>query len=154
VKRVTVHASTAQEFTLPASVMAVTAMQMIGHLPPECRCDLFARVASVLCPRGLFVVHLQDPQEPTQIPLTKYVESRLGEHMYEGWAEARRAGGETMEWTMHYRVLAGKRLIREAQASFRWWTMGSEQLIREGESAGLVVRERESNLFTLEKKSD
>lgn len=135
--RVTVVAADAENVELPGRLGAVVAINMIGHLDPDARRELWRRIADRLAPGAPLVVTLQPPAEPVEIPETGFVTVRVGGHVYMGNGAARPTGPDTVIWRMRYRVLDGAdRLVRETTAEYRWHVLSPKALLAELAAAG------------------
>lgn len=104
-RRVTVHAADAEGMTLPVRLGGVLAMNMIGHLAPERRRQLWADLRSRLAPSAPLLVTLQPPAEPVTVPDTVFTSVPVGRHVYRGSGGARPAGPDSVVWTVRYEVL-------------------------------------------------
>ena len=138
VDRLTVVPAGAGEVELPASLSAVVAMNMIGHLDPEARARLWAAVAPRLLPGAPLVVNAQWPSEAVDVaPMT--MEVRQGEAVYGVTVQARPTAADRILWTMDYSTYQGDRVLDEARTTYDWWIVTVGDLAAELRSAGLDV---------------
>lgn len=112
---------------------------MIGHLDPEGRQALWARLAARLAPGAPLVVGLQPPDQATAVPRTRFTTAEVGELTYEGWGQAEPTGPESVRWTMQYRTLDGERILSERTADYGWWILSAPAALAELAAAGLAA---------------
>jgi hypothetical protein len=147
--RVTVVAAEAQTLAWPERAAAVVAANMIGHLPPADRRRMWATLARRLVPGAPAVVGLQPPARPERLAPTRNAAVRLGDDIYEGWAEAEPAGPDSVRWTMTYRIVRGEETRHEATTHFHWWTVSADDVAAETGAAGLTCDAADAGLLVL-----
>ncbi|MFF8102312.1 class I SAM-dependent methyltransferase [Streptomyces sp. NPDC016640] len=124
----------------PDGVRAVVALNMIGHLPPGRRRELWERAARHLAPGGLLVFNATGPFVPVEVERVRMAGVVIGEMEYEGWAAARPTGADEITWHMEYDVLHRGRRLTGASVEYRWWVAEVDVLAGEAAEAGLVLR--------------
>ncbi|MBN3931211.1 class I SAM-dependent methyltransferase [Streptomyces verrucosisporus] len=137
---VTVIAADAQTYDFPRSPRAVLAMNMLGHLAPEQRRRLWAKIAWCLEPGGALLVNNQRPHTPVAVPRAAGGTFRVGEQDYEGWIQAEPSGAERLTWRMTYRTLHEGRCVSETTADYEWWTVTDDELRAEWAEHHLTSR--------------
>jgi SAM-dependent methyltransferase len=150
--RVTVLQTDLAGVDWPAQLAGFVAMAMLGHLEPAARLSLWRDLAAHLAPSAPAVVLLQPPGRPETVPAARHTRARLGQHDYEGWAEAVPVGPHTLRWTMSYRVLRGGQVIDEQQWSSDFHTVNEDDVRTEAGAAGLTVDIDDSGLATLRRR--
>jgi hypothetical protein len=139
--RVSVVAERAETVRLPDTVGGVLAMNMIGHLIPDDRRQLWRRLADRMGPGAPLVVNLQPPSRVEAIPDTGFAAVRIGSYRYEGAGHAEPDGAETVSWRMRYRVRDEKGdLVREITAAYRWHVLDEATLRAELAAVGLATQ--------------
>ncbi|MFE9655589.1 class I SAM-dependent methyltransferase [Micromonospora sp. NPDC006431] len=139
-RRVTVQATDAEGMALPARLGGVLAMNMIGHLAPDQRRQLWADLRPRLVPSAPLVVTLQPPSEPMTVPETSFGSVPIGRGSYEGSGGARPAGPDSVIWTMRYRVIDEDGAVeRELVAEYPWYVLSAQTLRHELAAAGYAV---------------
>jgi hypothetical protein len=151
-ERVTIIPTDIADADLPERLGGVVAANMLGHLDPTARRDLWRLLAERLANGAPAIIGLQPPERPEIVPDRSHVTRvRVGRHMYEGWGGARPSGTETVRWRMTWRVLADEQVLDERVAETEWWTVSHaaviEELRREGMEAapgeaGFVIATR------------
>ncbi|MCZ7418694.1 MULTISPECIES: class I SAM-dependent methyltransferase [unclassified Micromonospora] len=137
-ERVTVVAAAAQDVPLPDRIGGGVAMNMIGHLAPPARRELWGRLRDRLADGAPLVVNAQPPAEPMEIPEAEFVRVRVGDHTYVGSGAAQPDGPDTLRWRMRYQVLdQDGQLVREITAAYQWFVVSPEAIIAELSAAGL-----------------
>lgn len=139
--RVSVVAADAQTVELPDRLGGVLAMNMIGHLAPSERRDLWRRVAHRLAPGAPMVLNVQPPARAEAVPETDFASVRIGRHRYVGGGRAEPDGPDSVIWHMRYRV-CGERgdVEREIAAAYRWHVASPETIEAELAAVGLAAR--------------
>ncbi|NLU79237.1 class I SAM-dependent methyltransferase [Micromonospora sp. HNM0581] len=137
-ERVTVVAAGAQDAPLPDRIGGALAMNMIGHLAPDARRELWGRLRDRLADGAPLVVNAQPPAVPMEIPEAEFVRVRVGTHTYVGSGAAEPDGPGALRWRMRYRVLDhSDQLVREVTAAYRWFVVSPEAIVAELTEAGL-----------------
>ncbi|RNG36080.1 class I SAM-dependent methyltransferase [Streptomyces botrytidirepellens] len=139
-RRVTVDSGDALNTPLPDSIRALLAMNMIGHLPPGQRQELWARVAPRLAPGGRVILNLAPPTTPAHVPPSLMANLAMGDLTYEGWASAEPSGDHQITWHMTYRTLRQGRPLSEVTVEYAWWVLDEPELARELAEHGLSLR--------------
>ncbi|MFD8339102.1 class I SAM-dependent methyltransferase [Streptomyces solisilvae] len=139
-RRVTVSASDALSAPLPATIRALMAMNMIGHLAPGERRDLWARVAPRLVPGGQVILNLAPPRAPTRVPPGLMANLTVGDLTYEGRASAEPSGAHQVTWHMTYRTLQQGQPLSEVAVDYDWWVLDEPELAGELGEHGLTLR--------------
>lgn len=139
-RRVTVAPGGALDTPLPDRVRAVMAMNVIGHLSPPERHELWARIASRLAPGGCVIVNLAPPATPSHVPPSLMAHLTVGGLAYEGWASAEPSGDRRITWHMTYRTLRQGRPLSEVTVDYEWWVLDEAELARELAEYGLSLR--------------
>ncbi|AVT37002.1 trans-aconitate 2-methyltransferase [Plantactinospora sp. BB1] len=138
--RVTVVAAGIQDWTPPARLGGVLAMNMLGHLAPEQRRTLWTALHERLTPSAPLIVNLQPPAEVTTIPPTTFASITIGGRTYQGGGEARPAGNNTVTWTMSYRTLGQDGNVeREIVVAYPWHVVSPTELLDELADAGFTA---------------
>lgn len=138
VDRLTVVPAGAEEVELPATLSAVVAVNMIGHLDPDARAALWAALAPRLRPAAPLVVNVQWPPEAVEVAPTT-MEVRQGEAVYGVTVQARPTAADRIRWTMDYATRRGHDVLDEARTTYDWWIVTAGELAAELHSAGLDV---------------
>jgi hypothetical protein len=138
--RVTVASGGALSTPLPDSVRALLAMNMIGHLSPQERHELWARVAPRLAPEGRVILNLAPPTAPAHVPPSLMANLTVGDLTYEGWASAEPSGDHQITWHMTYRTLRQGRPLSAVTVDYAWWVLDEPELARELAEHGLSLR--------------
>ncbi|GAA2324621.1 class I SAM-dependent methyltransferase [Streptomyces cuspidosporus] len=149
-RRVTVAPGDALNIPLPERVRALVAMNMIGHLSPDERYELWARVAPRLAPGGRVIINLAPPTTPAHVPPALMANLTVGDLTYEGWASAEPSGDHRVTWHMTYRTLRQGRALSEVTVDYAWWVLDEIELARELAEHGLTpyrVGRPELNLY-------
>jgi SAM-dependent methyltransferase len=149
--RVTVLPADALGAELPGRLGGVVAMNMIGHLAPEERAELWQRLAVRLLPHAPLVLNLQPPARAEAVPEMDFASVTVGKHTYRGKGSAEPAGESTVVWRMTYQVLHGNELISESVAEYSWWVLDADQLIAELAAAGFACRRGDADLVIAER---
>ncbi|ONK09542.1 class I SAM-dependent methyltransferase [Streptomyces sp. MP131-18] len=138
--RTTVVAEGAMEFPFPERVRAVLAVNMIGHLTPDERRSLWARIAARLDPGGIVVVNNPPPTVPAAVPRVASPVVRVGAYDYRGWSEAEPAGDQSVVWHMAYETLHQGRVVARVDVDYDWWVVTDEELRAEWAACALSSR--------------
>ncbi|PSK66025.1 hypothetical protein B0E53_02005 [Micromonospora sp. MH33] len=139
--RVSVAAEPAETAPLPHAVGGVLAMNMIGHLRPDDRRQLWRRLADRMGSQVPLVVNLQPPSRAEAVPDADFAAVRIGSCTYEGGGRAEPAGADIVTWHMRYGVRDPKGdLIRQVTAAYRWHVLDEQALIAELDAVGLVTQ--------------
>lgn len=136
--RITVIPADFATAELPPRLGGAVALGMLGHLTQTERLTLWQMLAARLAPGAPAVVEIQPPAQPVTVPLARFTRIRVGDHDYEGWAQAEPAGPDRLRWTMTYRTLRGDRLIDERVAESVFLTLDTEAMATEARAAGLI----------------
>ncbi|MDG4795598.1 class I SAM-dependent methyltransferase [Micromonospora sp. WMMD1082] len=137
-ERVTVVAAGAQNVPLPDRIGGVVAMNMIGHLAPHDRRELWGRLRDRLAGGAPLVVNAQPPAEPMEIPEAEFVRVQVGDHTYVGSGAAQPDGPDTLRWRMRYQVLDHSgQSVREVTTAYRWYVVSPQAIVAELSTAGL-----------------
>lgn len=139
-ERVTVVAGDALSVPLEWPLRAVAALNVLGHLPPPDRRELWARAAGALVPGGAVLVNVPQPPVPRRVQVACNGRAMLGERLYQGWAGAEPAGAERIVWHMTYETWRGEELLERVTADYDWWVAPQEELHAEWAAAGLHGR--------------
>lgn len=135
--RVGVVADPAETVQLPDRVGAVLAMNMIGHLAPDDRRQLWRRLADRMGPEIPLVVNLQPPARVEAIPDADFAAVRIGPYTYAGGGRAEPDGAEAVSWHMRYHVRDEKGdVVREVTAAYRWHVLDEAALRAELAAVG------------------
>ncbi|SOD62777.1 Methyltransferase domain-containing protein [Streptomyces zhaozhouensis] len=138
--RTTVMAEGALECPFPERARAVLAMNMIGHLAPDERRSLWARITTCLDPAGTVVVNNPPPTVPAAVPRVAGATVRVGTYDYRGWSEAEPAGDQRVLWHMTYETLHQGRVVARVEVEYDWWVVTDEELRAEWAACDLVPR--------------
>lgn len=149
--RVTVLPADALGAELPDRLGGVVAMNMIGHLAPEERAELWQRLAARLLPHAPLVLNLQPPARVEAVPETDFAGVTVGKHLYRGKGYARPAGESKVVWHTTYQVLHGTELISENTAEYDWWVLDADQLVAELTAAGFACRQGDADFVIAER---
>ncbi len=146
--RVSVVAERAESTQLPDAVGGVLAMNMIGHLLPDDRRQLWRRLADRMGPGVPLVVNLQPPPRVEAIPDTGFAAVRIGSYRYGGGGRAEPDGPEAVSWHMRYEVRDEKGdLVREITAAYRWHVLDEATLRAELAAVGLAAQPCGLNVY-------
>lgn len=136
--RVTVLPTDALGAELPARIGGVVAMNMVGHLAPPEREELWRRLAERLAPGAPLVVNLQPPARAEAVPETVFASVPVGGRVYRGRGSAIPAGPSKVTWRMAYQTLVGTTVVSEDTVDHDWWVVDEERLVTELAVAGLT----------------
>ncbi|SCL15372.1 class I SAM-dependent methyltransferase [Micromonospora inyonensis] len=140
--RVTVSPTDALNTPLPERIRALVAMNMIGHLSPDDRRELWRRIVPRLIPGGRVILNLSPPTRPVGITRSRMASSSVGDLTYEGWASAEVAGEHRVRWHMTYLVQRAEgRPVSEVTVDYDWWVMDEAELSKELTEHGLTTRQ-------------
>ncbi|MCQ8193863.1 class I SAM-dependent methyltransferase [Streptomyces rugosispiralis] len=139
-RRVTVDSGDALNCPLPDRIRALLAMNMLGHLPPDQRQELWARVVPRLAPGSRILLSLAPPTAPVHVPPSLMANLTVGDLTYEGWASAEPSGDQQITWHMAYRTLRQGRPLSEVTVDYEWWVLAGPELARELAGHGLSLR--------------
>lgn len=145
--RITVLPGAALDVELPERISGAVAMNMIGHLSPEERAELWQRLAERLAPGAPLVVNLQPPARVEAVPETDFASVTAGRRTYRGRGSARPDGDARVIWTMTYQVVDGLTVVGENTAEYQWWVLDEEGLAAELRTAGLTCDTGNNGLF-------
>src|SRR5919197_13009 len=138
--RVTVQDADVDGMRLPQQLSGVLAINMIGHLSPQRRRDLWADLRPRLAPGAPLIVTLQPPAEPTHIPESTFTSVRIGDRIYEGSGGAHPTGDDRVTWTMRYRTLDPDGAVhRELAVAYPWYVISPQELLDELTTAGYTA---------------
>ncbi|MFC8848034.1 MULTISPECIES: class I SAM-dependent methyltransferase [unclassified Micromonospora] len=139
--RVSLVSEPAETAPLPDAVGGILAMNMIGHLSPDDRRQLWRRLADRMGPEIPLVVNLQPPSRVEVIPDADFAAVRIGAHVYGGGGRAEPDGPDSVTWHMRYGVRDPKgNLVREVTAAYRWHVLDEQTLLAELAAVGLVAQ--------------
>lgn len=138
-ERVTVIDADVLSAVLPERISALVAMNVIGHLAPAERKELWAILERKLDPSGRAILNLAPPTRPQALPASPMGEVTIGRRRYAGHASAEPAGDDAVTWHMTYRTTQDGRLVNEFTASDVWYVLTPEQLAAELAEQGLRV---------------
>ena len=140
-EHVSVIAQRAETAQMPDAIGGALAMNMIGHLSPDDRRQLWRRLADRMAPEVPLVVNLQPPARAETIPDTDFAVVRIGSCTYEGGGRAEPDGPEAVAWHMRYTVRDQKGdLVSETTATYRWYVLDEQTLLAELAEVGLAAR--------------
>ncbi|MFG1955186.1 methyltransferase domain-containing protein [Micromonospora sp. NPDC048830] len=140
-EHVSVIAQRAETAQLPDAIGGVLAMNMIGHLGPDDRRQLWRRLGDRMGPEVPLVVNLQAPARVEAIPDADFAAVRIGSCTYEGGGRAEPDGPEAVAWHMRYGVRDQKGdLVSEAAATYRWYVLDEQTLLAELAEVGLAAQ--------------
>lgn len=146
--RVTLVAERAEAAELPDRLGGVLAMNMIGHLEPAARRDLWRRIAGRLAPGAPLVVNVQPPARAEVVPESEFTSVPVGRCRYVGSGRAEPAGPEAVMWHMRYQVRdEGGAVQREVVAAYRWHVVSAETVETELTAIGLAVQHGDHGLL-------
>lgn len=146
--RVTVLAGNAETADLPDRLGGVLAMNMIGHLDPGARRELWRRIADRLAPGAPLVVNVQPPARAEAVPEAEFISVPVGRHRYVGSGRAEPAGPAAVTWHMRYRVCDELGVVqRELVAAYRWHVVTAETIGTELAAVGLAVQQGDYGLL-------
>jgi SAM-dependent methyltransferase len=136
-RRVTVQATDVDGMQLPPRLGGVLAINMIGHLSPRRRRQLWADLRQRLAPAAPLVVNLSPPAEEAEVPETPFASVSIGQRTYQGSGMARPASNGAVTWTMRYRTLdASGSIERELVVDYEWTVLSRQRLLHELTAAG------------------
>lgn len=139
--RVSVAVEPAETAPLPDAVGAILAMNMIGHLGPDDRRQLWRRLADRMGAEVPLVVNLQPPSRAEAVPDADFAAVRIGSRTYAGAGRAEPAGADSVTWHMRYGARDARgELIQQATAAYRWYVLDEPTLIAELDAVGLVTQ--------------
>lgn len=139
--RVTVVPADAQTAQLPERLGGVLAMNMIGHLAPPERRDLWRRIADRLAPGAPLVLNVQPPSRAEAVPEADFTSVQIGRHRYVGGGRAEPDGPDSVTWHMRYRVCDDHGDVeREVTAAYRWYVVSPETIEAELAAVGLAAQ--------------
>jgi SAM-dependent methyltransferase len=147
--RITVVPAAFGEAELPSRLGGAVALGMLGHLGHAERRALWGLLVDRLAPGAPAVVEIQPPARPLAVPRARFTRVRVGEHEYEGWAEAAPAGPDRLRWTMTYRTLHGDRVVDERVAESVFLTLDPGAMADEARAAGLAADHGAEGLLLL-----
>jgi SAM-dependent methyltransferase len=146
-RRVTVLASDVEGMRLPPRLGGVLAINMIGHLPPQRRRELWVDLRQRLAPGAPLIVNLQPPAEVATIPETTFASVTIGRRSYQGSGTARPSGDEAVTWTMRYRTLDAEGTVeRELVVDYQWRVLSPRRLADELTAAGYATSTQEMDV--------
>ncbi|MFC0508879.1 class I SAM-dependent methyltransferase [Micromonospora costi] len=135
--RVTVVASGIEDWRPPSRLGGVLAINMLGHLSPQRRRQLWQELRARLAPSAPLIMNLQPPAEVADVPATVFATVTIGGHTYEGSGEARPASDGTVTWTMRYRTYAASGTTeRDLVVAYPWHVISRTELLDELAGAG------------------
>jgi SAM-dependent methyltransferase len=129
------------EARLPARACAVVVSAAFGHLSDSERRRLWAYVATQMPPGAPAVIGVLPPDRAISVPLVRYRELEVGDHVYEGWQAGEPVDDRTMSWSLVYKVRDGDEVIAEYTASSLWRCDGVDDVRAEIEPFGLTLTE-------------
>jgi cyclopropane fatty-acyl-phospholipid synthase-like methyltransferase len=138
--------------SLNTDVARLTAINMIGHLPPDDRRKLWDFLAERLLPQGIAVIGLHPLTEAQAVPEQDFGGVQVGRLRYTGNGSAVPSGPGQVTWDLRWQVLDGAKVITEYRTVARWWPVSPDMLEREAVAAGLRMgdnQEPELGLYTL-----
>jgi SAM-dependent methyltransferase len=138
-RQVTVVDGAAPDLVLPDTIGAAVVFGVAGHLSRNSRQVLWRRLRERLAPGGIIVIELMGVRSPRVIPPTLSIRESIGRQTYEWWVSGTPGGPDLMQFTTTWRVLHGRRLIREVSDSYDWYTLDTELLARESGMTGRRV---------------
>lgn len=140
--RVTVSSADALGVPLPDRVRALVAMNMIGHLSPGDRHELWRRIVPRLVRGGCVVVNLAPPTRPVGVPRSRMASRSVGGLTYEGWASAEAVGEQQIRWHLTYLTRSSEgSTVSEVAVDYDWWVMSEAELRDELAEHGLTTRQ-------------
>lgn len=87
-RRVTVLPVAFAAAELPPRLCGAVALGMLGHLDPADRAARWRTLAARLAPGAPAIVEIQPPAQPEPVPMARFTHIAVGDHDYEGWAQA------------------------------------------------------------------
>ncbi len=139
--RVTVIAAQAETAHLPDRLGGALALNMIGHVAPHDRAELWRRLAERLAPGAPLVVNVRPPARAEAVPEFEFTSIPVGAYRYAGSGRAEPDGPDAVTWYMRYRVRDEQDAVqREFSAAYRWHIVTPELLEAELVAAGLFVQ--------------
>jgi SAM-dependent methyltransferase len=136
--RITVVPAPFSEAVMPPRLCGAVALGMLGHLTHDERRTLWRALAERLMPGAPAAIEIQPPDRPVAVPRARFTRIRLGEHEYEGWAQAEPIGRDRLRWTMTYRTLRGEQVVDERVAASEFLTLDAGAMAAEARAAGLI----------------
>jgi uncharacterized protein YceH (UPF0502 family) len=130
---------------LPSQASAIVVSAALGHLSDAERERLWRYVAESMQPGAPAVIGVLPPDHPVEVPLVRYRQRPIGDHVYEGWQSGTPLDDRTMAWTLIYRVVNGAtgQLVAEYSATAPWRCDSVAGLQAEVGRFGLVLREHD-----------
>jgi SAM-dependent methyltransferase len=139
-QRVTVHAATMQEVSLPERVDLATCVNVASCWNPEQRRAVWRAIARALTRDGVLILDCP----PERADLTEQSEEcrtvTVGGDEYRGRITVVGCGGDRARMDVSYQVLRRGVLLREASESFDMWVLGRRRLLAELAETGLYPR--------------
>lgn len=152
--RVTVIATDAESVSLPERLGGVLAMNMIGHLRPADRRNLWRRLADRLAPGAPLVLNVQPPTRAEPVPESEFASVAIGGYRYVGGGRAEPDGPDAVVWHMRYRVCDRRGNVeREVTAAYRWHVVAPDQIEAELAAVGLAARPGPHGLIRAARKN-
>ncbi|MGW8377476.1 class I SAM-dependent methyltransferase [Streptomyces sp. ODS28] len=141
-RHVTVVPGDALSVPFPRPLRALLALNVVGHLPPAERRELWSRIADALAPGGAALVGAPRPEHPAVLERERGGGAVVGERAYEGWAGAEPAGSGRIVWHMTYEVkdVRDGALLHRVAVDYDWWVVPEAELREEWAAAGLTAR--------------
>jgi hypothetical protein len=141
----TVVPSKLADAELPQRASAIVVSAALGHLSDAERRRLWTYVAESMDPGAPAVVGVLPPDHPVEVPLVRYRQRAIGDHVYEGWQSGTPLDEHSMAWTLIYRVLHGEsgQLIAEYSATAPWRCDSVDELRADVARFGLVLTEHD-----------
>lgn len=137
--RVTVLPTDLAGANLPDRLGGAVAMNMLGHLTPDGRRDLWRLLATRLAPGAPVVIGLVPPDRVAAVPDTLFTKTQVGNRRYEGWGAADPSGPETVCWRMRWLVYDGDTLVDERHGEYQWYPADATGIAAELNEAGLTA---------------
>jgi hypothetical protein len=141
--RVTVLPCSSDDLVLPDSLGGMIGINVLVHLSPAQRCQLWTNLFQRLAPGAPAIVNVQQPETPQAIPRTEGASSVVGRLRYSAELEAEPDGPESMVWTTFYSVYDEADLIFRSYRYQHFWVISTEQLMAELSEAGFHVDPQE-----------
>jgi SAM-dependent methyltransferase len=151
-ERVTILPNAIADAALPDRLGGVVALNMLGHLDPAQRTDLWRLLADRLALDAPAVIGLQPPERPERVPPSHVARTRVGDRWYEGWGEAVPKDEQRVVWRMTWRVVEDDRVVDERTAESDWWTVSQAEVLAELAAAGLTGTPAEAGLIRCMRK--
>lgn len=137
----TVDPRSLADTVLPERACALVASATLGHLDDVERRRLWRFIAERMPPGAPAVIEILPPYRPLEVPLTRYRQLEVGDHVYEGWQSGQPADEHHMTWTMTYKVLRDDALVAESTATSRWRCFAPDDIRAEIAPFGLNLTE-------------